>query len=120
MLNLKERTRIARHRRIRKRLKSKPDRPRLCVHRSLKNLCIQVINDQQANTLFSFSTLNKEIKDKLSYGGNITAAQLLGELAAEKLKKNGITRIVFDNGGYLFHGRIRAVAEGLRKGGIVF
>ena len=120
MLNLKERIRIARHKRVRKRMVSGADCPRLCVHRSLKNLYIQVIDDQQANTLLSFSTLNKEIKDKLNYAGNISAAQLLGEMAAEKLKQRGISRIVFDRGGYLFHGRIKAVADGLRKGGIVF
>ena len=120
MLDLKERARIARHKRVRKRLGSSPNCARLCVHRSLKNLYIQAIDDQQGNTIFSFSTLNKEIKDKLGYGGNVAAAQLLGEITAEKLKKQGITRIVFDRGGYLYHGRIKTVAESLRKGGIVF
>jgi large subunit ribosomal protein L18 len=120
MLDLKEKTRIARHKRIRKRIKSIPDYPRLAVHRSLKNVYIQVIDDQRANALLSFSTLNKEIKDKLGYGGNVAAARLLGEVTAEKLKKKGITKIIFDRGGYFFHGRIKAVAEGLRKGGLVF
>ncbi len=120
MLDLKEKIRIARHKRIRKRVKSSPDYPRLAVHRSLKNLYIRVIDDHQGNTLFSFSTLDKEIKDKLGYGGNVAAAKLLGEVTAEKLKQNKITKIVFDRGGYLFHGRIKAVAEGLKKGGIVF
>ena len=120
MLDLKERVRIARHRRIRKRTKSNPDCPRLCVHRSLKNLYIQVIDDQRANTLLSISTLNKEVKDKLDYGGNNVAAQILGELVAQKLKQKGINKIVFDRGGYLFHGRIKTVAEALRKGGIIF
>ena len=120
MLNLKERIRKARHKRVRKRIISSPDCPRVSVHRSLKNLYIQVIDDQKANTLFSLCTLQKEIKDKLGYGGNVAVARLLGEVAAEKLKQKGITKIVFDRGGYLFHGRIKAVAEGLRKGGIVF
>jgi large subunit ribosomal protein L18 len=120
MLNLKERVRIARHNRGRKRISSTHDIPRLCVHRSLKNLYIQVIDDQQANTLFSLSTLSKELKGKLGYTGNIAAAQLLGEVAAEKLKQKGILNIVFDRGGYLYHGRIKALAESLRKGGIVF
>ena len=120
MLNFKERIRLARHKRIRKRVKSITDCPRLCVHRSLKNLYIQVIDDRQANTLFSFSTLNKEIKDKANYGGNVTAAQLLGEVVAQKLKQKAINRVVFDRGGYLFHGRVKAVAEGLKKGGITF
>ena len=120
MLDLKERARIARHKRIRKRLRSDLNCARLQVHRSLKNLYIQAIDDQQGNTMFSFSTLNKEIKDKLSYGGNVAAAKLLGEIAAEKLKKKGIAKIVFDRGGYLYHGRIKTLAESLRKGGIVF
>jgi len=85
MPDLKEKIRIARHKRIRKRVVSTPDCPRLCVHRSLKNVYVQVIDDQQANTLFAFSTLNKEVKDKSSYGGNLTAAKNLGEVLAEKL-----------------------------------
>lgn len=120
MLNLKEKIRTARHQRLRKRIKSGPQHPRLCIHRSLKNLYVQVIDDQKANTLFSFSTLNKEVKNKAGYGGNVKAAQLLGETVAEKLKHKGIKTIIFDRGGYFFHGRVKAVAEGLRKGGIVF
>jgi large subunit ribosomal protein L18 len=96
------------------------ERPRLCVHRSLKNLYIQVVDDSQARTLFSISTLNKELKGEVGYGGNKTAAERIGGLAAEKLKQKGITKVVFDRGGYSYHGRIKAVAEGLRKGGIVF
>ena len=120
MLVLKERVRLARHRRIRKRIKSSKDIPRLCIHRSLKNLYIQVMDDQKANIMFSFSTLNKEIKDKIRYRGNIAAARILGEVAAEKLKQKGIKQIVFDRGGYPYHGRIKAVTEELRKGGITF
>ena len=120
MVKLKERIRIARHQRLRKRVKSSPDYPRLCVHRSLKNLYIQIVDDQLTNTLFSLSTLNKEIKNKLGYGGNINAAKLLGQVVAERLKEKGINRIVFDRGGYFFHGRIKAIAEGLKKGGIIF
>ncbi len=120
MLDLKEKVRLARHKRIRKRMKSGLDYLRLCVHRNSKNLYIQVIDDQKANTLFSYSTLNKEIKEKCGYGGNVAAAQLLGEVVAEKLKHKGVTKIIFDRGGYLFHGRIKALAEGLRKKGMVF
>jgi large subunit ribosomal protein L18 len=120
MLSLKERKRIARHRRIRKRIKSTPGCPRLCVHRSLKNLYLQVIDDGAGNTLHSFSTLKKEIKDKIPYRGNVAAAELLGEVVAKRLKQEGINRIVFDRAGYPFHGRVKALAERLRKGGIVF
>jgi len=97
-----------------------PERPRLYVHRSLRNLYIQVIDDVQAKTLFSISTLNKELKEKIGYGGNKAAAKQMGNLAAEKLRQKGVTKVIFDRGGYSYHGRIKAVAEGLRKGGIVF
>lgn len=120
MIKSKEKVRIARHRRIRKHVSSSTDRPRLCVHRSLKNIYIQVIDDCKANTLFSYSTLNKEVKDKITYGGNIAAAELFGEITAGQLKKKGILKIVFDRGGYPFHGRIKAMAEGLKKGGMIF
>lgn len=115
-----ERRRIARHERIRKRLRSLPGRPRLCVHRSLKNLYVQVVDDTEARTLFSMSTLSKELRDKLGYGGNKSAAELLGNTAAQKLKEKGITQVIFDRGGYAYHGRIKALAESLRKAGIVF
>lgn len=69
--------------------------------------------------MFSFSTFDKEVKDRVSYGGNRTAAALLGEVAAQRLKEKGITKVVFDRGGYLFHGRIKALVESLKKGGIV-
>ena len=118
MLNIKEYKRIARHKRIRKRLKSKPDAPRLCVRRSLKNLYIQLIDDSQSKTVFAFSTLNKEIKKTLKYTGNVKAAEAMGQMAADKLKKKGITRIIFDRGGYKFHGRIKSFVESLKKGGI--
>ena len=120
MAKTKESKRAARHSRIRKHLKSASDRPRLCVHRSLKNIFIQVIDDQQSKTLLSCSTLHKEIKAKTGYAGNINAASILGEMVAQKLKEKNVKTIIFDRGGYLYHGRVKAVAEGLRKGGIVF
>lgn len=97
-----------------------PGRPRLCVHRSLKNLYVQVVDDAEAKTLFSISTQSKELKDKVGYGGNKSAADSLGNAAAQKLKQKGITQVIFDRGGYAYHGRIKALAESLRKGGIVF
>jgi len=119
MLSLKEKIRIARHKRSRQRIRSSAKYPRLCIHRSYKNIYIQAIDDKHALTLFSLSTLNKEIKEKIKYGGNITAAGLLGQVVADKLKQKGITKVVFDRGGYLYHGRIKAFAEGLRKAGII-
>ena len=120
MVKLKEKKRIARHKRIRKKVYSEKERHRVCVHRSLKNIYIQVVDDLKANTLLSCSTLNQEVKGKIGFGGNAAAAQVLGEVAAEKLKQKGITKIVFDRGGYLYHGRVKALADGLRKGGIIF
>jgi len=90
------------------------------MYRSLKNLCVQVIDDTKNKTIFSLSTSDKEIKQKLPGGGNVKAAQLFGEVFAIKAKEKGITRIVFDRAGYLYHGRIKAFAEALRKGGLEF
>ena len=90
------------------------------MYRSLKNLCAQVIDDTKNRTIFSLSTSDKEIKQKLPTGGNVKAAQLFGEVFANKAKEKGITKIVFDRAGYLYHGRIKAFAEALRKGGLEF
>jgi len=119
-MNKKEQLRIKRHRRIRLRLFGTKERPRLIVHRSLKNLYAQVIDDTAQKTLFSLSTLNKQIKEKLPSAGNVQAAALFGEVFAQKVKEKGITKVVFDRAGYLYHGRIKAFADGLRKGGLVF
>lgn len=103
-------------------MKDKTDihRPRLVVHRSLKNLFAQVIDDTKNKTLFSLSTLDKEIRQKIPDAGNIKAAQFFGETFSLKAKEKGITRVVFDRAGYLYHGRIKAFAEALRKGGLEF
>lgn len=119
-MNKKELLKIKRHRRIRLRMLSDELRPRLIVHRSLKNLAAQIIDDTKNKTLFSMSTLNKELKSKIAYGGNVKSAQLFGEIFAAKAKDKGITKIVFDRAGYLYHGRIKAFADALRKGGLEF
>ncbi len=80
----------------------------------------QVVDDKKGVTLVSLSTLNPEIKGKEKYQGNIKAAEILGNLLAKKLKGKGIKKVVFDRGGYLYHGRVKAVAESARKGKIVF
>ena len=120
MKNIKEKKRTARHKSIRKRINAHEHQPRLSVHRSLKNIYVQAIDDKKADTLFSMSTRHSEVKSKTNYGGNVAAAQILGEIAAVKLKEKGILKIIFDRGGYIFHGRVKAVADGLRKGGIEF
>jgi large subunit ribosomal protein L18 len=117
---LKQIKRRKRHLRVRKKVFGTPQRLRLYVHRSHKNMYAQVIDDTKGRTIFSLSTLNKEIKNKLSFGGNIQAATILGQILAEKLKEKGIEKIVFDRGPFPYTGRIKALAEALRKGGLNF
>lgn len=116
----KELSRLKRHRRIFLRIQESSQRPRLVIHRSLKNLLAQVIDDTQNRTLFSMSTLDKEVKQKFPYAGNVKVAEFFGEVFAKRLKEKGITRIVFDRAGYLYHGRVKAFAESLKNEGIVF
>jgi large subunit ribosomal protein L18 len=111
--------RIKRHKRVRKNISGSSERPRLCIFRSLKHTYVQVIDDSKGITLVSLSTLNPEIKKKEKYQGNIRAAETLGSLLAKKLEEKGIKKVVFDRGGYLYHGRVKAVAESTRKGKIV-
>jgi large subunit ribosomal protein L18 len=95
-------------------------KPRLVISRSLENLSAQVIDDAQNKTLFSLSTLDKEIRSRFPSAGNIKAAEFFGEVFARKTKEKGISRIIFDRAGYLYHGRVKAFAEALRKGGLEF
>lgn len=112
--------RIKRHKRVRKNISGSSERPRLCIFRSLKHIYAQVIDDKEGITLVSLSTRDPEIKKKEKYQGNMKAARVLGSLLAKKLEEKSIKKVVFDRGGYLYHGRVKAVAEGARKGKIVF
>ena len=112
--------RIRRHKRVRKKISGSSECPRLCIFRSLRHIYAQVIDDRKGITLVSLSTLNPEVKGKEKYQGNIKAAKMLGSLLAKKLEEKGIKKVVFDRGGYLYHGRLKAVAESTRKGKIVF
>ena len=112
--------RIRRHRRIRKHVKGSSERPRLAVFRSLANIYAQIIDDVQGHTLVAASTVEPEIKAKVGYGGNIAAAKYVGQVIAERALAKGITRVVFDRGGNLFHGRVAALAEGAREAGLEF
>ena len=114
----KERLRI--HKRIRAKITGDTSRPRLCVFRSLKNIYAQVIDDSQGKTLASASTVEKEIKGGLKNTGNIEASKLLGKKIAERARAKGIETVVFDRGGYLYHGRVKAVAEAARESGLKF
>ncbi len=118
--NLREIQRVARHRRIRKTVTGTDGRPRLCIHRSLKNFYAQVVDDTNGKILFGISTLNKKVRGKIKNGGNIEAAKLLGETLAAEVKGKGIAQVCFDRGGCLYHGRIKAFADAARKGGLEF
>jgi large subunit ribosomal protein L18 len=114
----RERQRI--HRRIRKRISGVPNRPRLCVYRSLKYVYAQIVDDTRGTTLAAASTTEKGIRGDLKQGGNIQAAKLVGKAIAERARAKGIEAVVFDRGGYLYHGRIKAVAEAAREFGLKF
>ena len=118
--NKSEKGRITRHYRIRKTVCGTEKIPRLSVHRSHKNLYVQLIDDVTNKTLFSFSTDSKNFKNQNPKGGNIEAAKKLGAYISEEVKKKGIEKIVFDRGGYLYHGRIKALADSARKAGLKF
>ncbi|MFP4472296.1 MAG: 50S ribosomal protein L18 [Candidatus Omnitrophota bacterium] len=119
--NIREINRISKHRRIRKRLSGTPDVPRLCVHRSLKNFSAQVIDDTSSKVLFGMTTLNKDVASQIdSKGGNISAAAALGKAFAEAAKAKGVTKVCFDRGGYLYHGRVKAFADAARENGLDF
>src|ERR1700761_1978510 len=104
------------HDRIRARIQGTPERPRLNVYRSLNHIYAQVIDDTQGRTLVSAST----IADKLKTGGNVAAAKEIGKLVAERATEKGIKKVVFDRGGYLYHGRIKALADAAREAGLEF
>jgi large subunit ribosomal protein L18 len=118
--DFREIKRIARHARIRKVLVGTSQKPRLCIHRSLKNLYAQVIDDTQGKVLFGVSTLNKDIKSKITSGGNMTAAKVLGEVLGTQAKSKGITKVCFDRAGYRYHGRVKAFADSVREKGVEF
>ena len=113
-------SRIKRHKRIRRKISGNATRPRLCVFRSLKHIYAQLIDDEKGHTLVGVSTLNPEIKTVVSYGGNIAAAKEVGKLMAKKALEKNITQVVFDRGGYKFHGRVAALAQEVRENGIQF
>ena len=119
-MNKKELSRLKRHRRIRMKMQGTGAKPRLVVKRSLNNLSAQIIDDAENKVLFAFSTDNKEFKKKIGNSGNIKAASAFGEVFSKLAKEKGISKIVFDRAGYLYHGRIKTFAESLRKGGLEF
>lgn len=109
-----------RHKRIRKKIFGTADRPRMVIYRSLKNLYVQLVDDINHKTILSLSTGSADVKKEISYGGNVKAATTLGSYVAKKSKEKGIKRVVFDRSGYVFHGRVKAVAEAALKDGLTF
>jgi large subunit ribosomal protein L18 len=120
MKNKKETLRAKRHCRIKLVMHGSAERPRLVIHRSLKNFAAQVVDDSTNKILFSLSTFNKELKPKFGRAGNIKSSALFGEIFAQKAKEKGFKKIIFDRAGYMYQGRIKAFAEALRKGGLEF
>ncbi|MEW6378830.1 MAG: 50S ribosomal protein L18 [bacterium] len=113
-------SRSIRHARVRKKIQGRSDRPRLVVFKSSKHTYAQVIDDVQGNTLASISTLSSKFRERQRYGGNISAARVIGELIAKESLHKGIKKVVFDRGGYQYHGRVKALAESAREGGLEF
>jgi large subunit ribosomal protein L18 len=113
----KNKIRLRIHQRIRRKVKGTPDRPRLCVYRSLKQICAQVIDDLEGRTLAAASSGGE---GAIASGGNVAGAKAVGKLIAERAKAKGIQRVVFDRGGYLYHGRVKALAEAAREAGLEF
>ena len=112
--------RYRRHARARMKVKGTATKPRLCVYRSLNHVYAQIINDSQSHTLVSTSTLDPEIKGKMDGKTKKDRAELVGSLIAERALKKGISQIIFDRGGYKYHGRVKSLAEAARQKGLKF
>jgi large subunit ribosomal protein L18 len=116
----RKKLRKQKHLAIRKKIFGTAECPRLCVYRSLKNIYAQIINDEKETTLVSCSTLEKELKNQLKFGGNVDAAKIIGQTIAKRALENNVTTVVFDRGGLKYHGRIKELADAARKAGLKF
>ena len=112
--------RIKKHRRMRNRFSGTPERPRLAVFRSNNHMYAQIIDDVAGNTLVSASTVQKEVKAELEHTNDVAAAAYLGTVIAKRALEKGITEVVFDRGGYIYHGKVKALAEAAREAGLNF
>ena len=117
---LRKLARLKRKKRIRKKIFGTPERPRFTVFRSSRHIYAQVVDDTSGNTLVSASSLEKTIRESKDSGDKTAVAKQIGKLVAERAKEKGINTIVFDRNGFLYHGRIKAMSEGAREGGLVF
>jgi large subunit ribosomal protein L18 len=116
----RKKIRQKKHLRIRKNILGTAERPRLAVYRSLNHMYAQLIDDVSGNTLVAASTLETPLKGKKENGSNTEAAHKVGKLLAEKALKKGVKEVVFDRGGLIYHGRVKALAEGAREAGLIF
>jgi len=112
--------RLKRHERVRKTLSGTSAKPRLCVFRSLKNISAQLIDDSTGRTLAAASTLDKDVKGQAAYGGNKGAAKLVGAKIGKAALGLGVEEVAFDRGGFLYHGRVKELADGAREAGLKF
>lgn len=120
-INPRVAARLRRKKRIRKKVFGTALRPRLCVYRSLKHTYAQIIDDERGMTLVAASTLSPELKGQIeSISGKVAAAKLVGQLIGKKALEKGINKVVFDRNGYLYHGRVQALADGAREAGLDF
>ncbi len=108
------------HRRVRRSVSGTSERPRLSVYRSVGNIYAQIIDDQNQRTLVSASSIDKSMKAQMKGGGNVAAAKVVGKTIAERAKAAGIEKVVFDRGGYRYHGRVQALANAAREAGLNF
>ncbi|MBE0600360.1 MAG: 50S ribosomal protein L18 [Firmicutes bacterium] len=112
--------RVVRHARVRKKVAGTPDAPRLCVYRSLNNIYAQIIDDSKGVTLASASTMEKDVKERIKDTDKKGAAKIVGQAIAERAKKAGVEKVVFDRGGYVYTGRVAELAAGAREAGLKF
>ena len=116
----KNANRLQRHKRFRRNITGTTQRPRLCVFRSSNNIYAQIIDDANRVTLTAASSLDAEVKGAVNHGGNKESAKMVGEMIAKRAIEKGITEVVFDRGGYLYHGRVQVLAEAAREAGLKF
>jgi large subunit ribosomal protein L18 len=119
-MDKKHALRQKRHARVRRKVAGTSERPRLAVFRSINHIYAQVIDDSQGRTLAAASTMDPELRKALKSGGNVDAAKAVGKLVGERAKEQGIARVVFDRGGFMYHGRVQSLAEAAREAGLEF
>ncbi|MFC1549535.1 50S ribosomal protein L18 [Nitrospirota bacterium] len=120
MAKSKEIQREKRHKRTRKTISGSTERPRLCVHRSLNNIQAQIVDDTKGATIVAASSFHKDLRSEKGHKGNMSTAKKVGELIGRMAIDKGIKQVVFDRGGYLYHGRVKALADGAREAGLEF